>query len=277
MATVTITDRRALEGALRRDPFLHIYGIGDLDDAFWPLTTWTALADETPTRPGAPALPARLRGLVLRYEPGTHTVLLALAPPDELAELTATLAAMAPALPNAFTCHGTPGSEEGLRQRYDLVHHGRFVKMALVRPESVIGIADDDIVALGPANEAELRALYDVAYPDTWFDPAMLAKGPQLGLRQGGALVATAGLHVWSPRYGVAALGNITTHPDWRGRGLSRRVTAALCRRCLTQVTTVGLNVRADNQAARRVYQGLGFVDHAVYDEHHATARAPGA
>lgn len=261
----TITDRAALERTLRRDPPLHIYAIGDLDDAFWPQTTWyTAGAEGEP-----------LRGVVLRYEPGTHTVLLALASPDELPALTDTLAALAPALPDRWYCHMTPGADGPLRARFDLVHHGRYAKMSLVRPEALAGVDDSGVVALGPADEAELRALYAAAYPDTWFDPAMLVKGPYLGLREpGGALVATAGLHVWSPRYRVAALGNIATHPDWRGRGLGRRVTAALCRRCLEQADHVGLNVSVDNTAARRVYASLGFADHALYDEHDATLRA---
>ena len=37
------TDRARIEGDLRGDPGRHLYAIGDLDDAFWPLTRWWAL------------------------------------------------------------------------------------------------------------------------------------------------------------------------------------------------------------------------------------------
>ena len=38
-------DREGIEAFLRRDEFLHLYGLGDLDDAFFPDTTWWTLGD----------------------------------------------------------------------------------------------------------------------------------------------------------------------------------------------------------------------------------------
>ena len=63
----------------------------------------------------------------------------------------------------------------------------------------------------------------------------MLETGKYFGIRREGILVSVAGIHVYSPEYDVAALGNITTHPDFRGQGLGRKVTARRqCRRpCL--------------------------------------------
>jgi predicted GNAT family acetyltransferase len=58
----------------------------------------------------------------------------------------------------------------------------------------------------------------------------MLETGQYLGAFEGGAIVAVAGVHVYSERYGGAALGNVTTHPRHRGRGLGAAVTAALCK-----------------------------------------------
>ena len=49
------------------------------------------------------------------------------------------------------------------------------------------------------------------------------------GQREAGELVCIAGVHVHSPALGVAALGNVATLPDLRGRGLARGVCAALC------------------------------------------------
>ena len=40
MIAECLHDREQIERFLRRDPGLHIYGLGDLDDRFWPFTTW---------------------------------------------------------------------------------------------------------------------------------------------------------------------------------------------------------------------------------------------
>ena len=46
MKTVRLDDKSRIEAFLRRRPSLHIYSLGDLDDFFWPQTTWYALEDE---------------------------------------------------------------------------------------------------------------------------------------------------------------------------------------------------------------------------------------
>jgi ribosomal protein S18 acetylase RimI-like enzyme len=67
-------------------------------------------------------------------------------------------------------------------------------------------------------------------------------------------------VHVYSIRYKVAALGNITTHPDYRGRGYGRMVTGRVCKSLLgDEIDHIGLNVKADNAGAIRCYEKLGF------------------
>jgi len=85
-------------------------------------------------------------------------------------------------------------------------------------------------------------------------------------------LIAAAGTHLFAPEEGAAAIGNVYTRRDRRGRGLSRIVTSAVLHR-LRHLKTVGLNVRNDNAAAIRVYESLGFVKHCDFFE--AIARRP--
>jgi predicted GNAT family acetyltransferase len=97
----------------------------------------------------------------------------------------------------------------------------------------------------------------------------MLETGLYQGIRRGGCLVSVAGVHVYSPRYRVAALGNITTHPDWRGRGLATLVSAKLCETLSKGgIEHIGLNVKADNVAALTCYERLGFRWAADYGEY---------
>ena len=88
----------------------------------------------------------------------------------------------------------------------------------------------------------------------------MLATGRYVGVRDDGRLVCVAGVHVHSPTWGVAALGNVATLPELRGQGLARGACAALCLLLLADgIETIALNVRADNTAAVASYARLGF------------------
>ena len=124
----------------------------------------------------------------------------------------------------------------------------------------VINLTEDDC--------DRLRLLYKQSYPDNWFDPHMLATGKYFGTIDGDKISAVAGIHVFSKKYRIAALGNITTHPLYRGKGLSTRVTAALCTNLLREIDHIGLNVSICNRTAINCYTKLGFEVHAEYDEY---------
>jgi ribosomal protein S18 acetylase RimI-like enzyme len=94
--------------------------------------------------------------------------------------------------------------------------------------------------------------------PDFFF-PSMVADGVFHGIYEGADLVAAAGTHVVAREEGAAAIGNVYVRRDSRGRGLGRLVTRAVLFE-LAGVETIGLNVRADNDAALRLYESIGFV-----------------
>ncbi|MFZ5591519.1 MAG: ribosomal protein S18-alanine N-acetyltransferase [Bacillota bacterium] len=55
---------------------------------------------------------------------------------------------------------------------------------------------------------------------------------------------------------------NVAVHPDWRGRGLGRRLLQELIRQAKQKgVLRMTLEVRQSNQVARRLYSTLGFVE----------------
>jgi len=106
--------------------------------------------------------------------------------------------------------------------------------------------------------------------PDFFFG-SMVTDGVFFGLYQAEELVAAAGTHLVARDEGAAAIGNVYVRRDRRARGLGREVTAAVLRE-LAGIATVGLNVRADNDAAIRVYESLGFVRHCEFREALATS-----
>jgi GNAT superfamily N-acetyltransferase len=257
MQPVFLHDKLEVEAYLRRDPYLHLYALGDLDDFFWPYTTWLACREGQ-----------RVEALMLLYSGGGLPVLLALAN-EGLAHLRALLQASLPLLPRRFYSHLTPGLVEtaaagGCR----LEPHGRYLKMRLGGFDKLVQVDTAATEQFNSGDEAALKQFYAASYPGNWFDPRMLETGCYYGIRQGGEIVSVAGIHVYSPRYRAAALGNITTHPDYRGRGLGKAVTARLCQELCKTVDHIGLNVRADNAAAVSAYTRLGFAPYAEYEEY---------
>ncbi|MEJ7725935.1 MAG: GNAT family N-acetyltransferase [Actinomycetes bacterium] len=88
------------------------------------------------------------------------------------------------------------------------------------------------------------------------------------------SLLACAALTEHSP--GVAHLAGIVTRADQRGRGLGRAVTAWITRQVLAGgAPLVTLGMYADNDAARRVYRDLGYVEAHQFGSGYLPGRRP--
>jgi len=246
---------------LRRDAELHIYSLGDLDDFFWPATTWYGWEEG-----------GQLQEVVLVYAGRVRPTVVGISPDPE--RVTAFLRELPPLLPHRFHAHLSEGVEAALHETHTLGPREPHYRMALRDVARVRGVDGSEVIGLGERDRDDLLGLYEKSYPGNWFDVAMLHTGQYFGLRVQGELVSVAGVHVYSPTYRVAALGNVTTHPDHRNRGYARRVTARLCRSLLATVDHIGLNVRTDNKIALRCYERLGFETIALFNEFDVERRA---
>jgi RimJ/RimL family protein N-acetyltransferase len=265
VAVVELRDRHVLAGSLRRRAAVHAYELGDLDDFFWPRTRWLGWRPD-----------GRLEQVALLYDEPDPPVLLALADEPERGMLYL-LRGIADELPARVYAHLSPGLVEALAPRLvpssEPVPH---LKLGLVDPGAVAAHETSEPVLLSPADLAEVEGFYERAYPGTWFQPRMLETGRYVGIRRHGELVCVAGVHVWSPRWRVACLGNVATLPSRRGEGLATAACARLCLMLLEDgIDVISLNVRADNGAAIRAYEKLGFARAADYVE--VPLSAPGA
>jgi ribosomal protein S18 acetylase RimI-like enzyme len=251
-----IHDRSILEAHLRQRPLLHLYELGDLDEFFWPYTTWHALRDGN-----------GLAASALVYSGTDLPVLIAMSD-DRSGRMRQLLEGILHVLPSRFYAHLTDGLDQVFHADYRIEPHGAHLRMNLAHPEVVARVDGRGAAPLGRADLEAIGGLYGTAYPDNWFDPRMLDTGAYHGIREDGRLVGVAGVHVYSPAYRVAALGNIATDPLHRGRGIGGAVTAAVCRWLLRTTDIIGLNVREDNAAAIRCYERLGFETCAGYGEY---------
>jgi ribosomal protein S18 acetylase RimI-like enzyme len=257
VSVVELCDRDAIAGFCRARAAVHAYELGDLDDFFWPHTRWLGWRPD-----------GRLEQLALLYDEPDPPVLLALAEEPE-SGMRDLLRQIAEHLPSRVYAHLSPGLVEALApQRVPESPPVDHCKLGLADPARLEVHDSGEAALLSSPDLAEVERFYADAYPGTWFQPRMLETGRYAGIRRDGRLACVAGVHVWSPRWRVAALGNVATLPELRGSGLATAACARLCRVLLDDgIDVISLNVRADNAAAIRAYEKLGFVHAADYVE----------
>jgi ribosomal protein S18 acetylase RimI-like enzyme len=239
---------------LSKEPELQLYSIGDLDDFFWPKTIWFAEKEND-----------KVEALALLYVGMMPPTLVAFCNENKISATKDLLNQIKPLLPGKFNAHLSPDLLEVFGKENVLQFYGHDYNMCLKKePEKII---DCNIRQLKSGDLNEIRKLYSIAYPDNWFDTRMLETGKYTGYFENNNLVGIAGIHVYSKKYKVAALGNITTHPEFRGKQIAYKLTSNLCNDLLKEVTVIGLNVRSHNEAAINCYKKIGFEIAGSHDE----------
>jgi len=253
--TFVIRHKKVIEKYLREDPMLHLYELGDLDDFFWPQTHWIGIGSRSD-----------IQSLLLVYQDFRMPVLLAFNhkafPPGFSNPLP-----LKDLLPSQLNAHLSPVFKDFLAQIYRVESPSLHLKMGLKNLSSLPEIDSSKIIRLEKKNLDELLELYRISYPGNWFNEKMLDTDQYYGLRTDHRLVSVAGVHVYSEKYRVAALGNITTHPGYRNQGLAKTVTTFLIDQLAHRVDRIGLNVHSENLPAIRCYQKIGFETLGQYEE----------
>lgn len=246
-----VTDLALVRSILERDRGWSAYAIGDLMPGFAEHCEW--FADET------------REALVLSFHGFEVPIVFGIGAPERLSAVFAEVEAPRIAL------HIRREAVPALAPRFVPVEVQPMWRMVLDRAQFVPA-ERDGIAPLGPQDVEALGQLYldgvDSGEVPDFFFPSMLNQGTFRGIRDGSGLLAAAGTHLFAPDLGVAAVGNVYTRRDARGRGLATRVTAAVVQDVLMQgVQTVVLNVRHANGGANRVYERLGFMRYCEFVE----------
>jgi ribosomal protein S18 acetylase RimI-like enzyme len=247
-------DKSIILAALKKNPELQIYCIGDLDDFNWHKTIYFALTDNDTVLSAA-----------LLYAGQETPTLLAFCN-DEFVYTYKLLERIKSILPNKFNAHLSPGLIPVFGKHNIIEDYGTHFKMSLRK--DIPEIDDKNIRKLTADDLKIIQEFYTVSYPDNWFDDHMLGTGKYYGYFVQNKLAGISGVHVFSREYKVAALGNIATHPDHRGQQIGYKLTAMLCNDLKKDhVEFIGLNVRSDNEHAIRCYERIGFETVGKYDE----------
>ena len=117
LKAICLHDKKEIESFLRRNVYLHIYAIGDLDDFFWPYTTWYVVKENE-----------EIRAIALLYSGRDFPVLVALTEGKSTGQLIRSIIDF---LPGKFHAHLSPDAEAALEQKYEMKSRGKFYKMGL--------------------------------------------------------------------------------------------------------------------------------------------------
>ncbi len=252
-----IDDKEKIYDLLRQDRLYGAYAIGDLEPALFKWCEWHASSRN-----------GRLTSLCLSFRRMTpHRVFLMGSGQD-----------LEPILEGAlktsrayFSCRLR--HLVVIRRFYTLQRVQLMLRMVL-KPERFTPV-EGVVSRMGPGDAGLLHDLYRW-YGDVAFAPYQLEQGVFYGVERGGKIVASAGTHLVSRTYGLGIVGNVFTHPDYRGRGYATACTSAVVEELLSQSLEVVLNVEHGNQAASSIYTRLGFDVYCPFVESMGVRRVDG-
>ncbi|MGE5597391.1 MAG: GNAT family N-acetyltransferase [Hyphomicrobiales bacterium] len=170
------------------------------------------------------------------------------------------------------TCQ--PQHLDELQRVYRLANQQPMIRMAVTREEfqPATGI---ETITLSGVDIRRINALYGSEGGASYYIPEHIDAGVYRGVVTEGRLVAVAGTHVVSRHEGVAVVGNVFTHPAYRGRGYAGAATSAVTEDLLNYCDYVVLTVDPLNSPAVHAYRRLGYREVCQLVEASAARRDP--
>lgn len=256
-----LADAAEIRGLLRERPAYAAYALGQLEPHLAPRARWWQATGETGT------------ALLLHASGGLGQALFAMGDPDALDAILR----LHPGPSHTYaTCE--PRHVAVLRRYFRLAQEQPMLRMAVTRgrlrtPELHPGAETPHVRRLTGEDARWINRLYSSDGAPSYYSPTHISEGVYYGAYVAGKLVAVAGTHVVAPEQGVAVVGNVFTHRNYRGRGYAQITTGAVTQHLLRTCPLVVLSVDPANTPAVRAYQRLGYVEDCRLVEAAATRR----
>ena len=260
------TDKDEIAAFLNRDRLYAGYALCDLEDEYFGSCQWFLTSDAQ----GEPC------GLAMEFGRLDPVVLFVMGEPDAVrATLEQDLT------PAYIQLTAQPVHLPTLEPRYRLRHVREMLRMSVHKADFQAAKEQERAERLTTSDLPELNRIYRMASASA-FAAYQLESGIFYGIKVNGRLVSTAGTHIISPERRIVAVGNVFTHPHFRGRGYAQAVTGAVTAEALRgfgpdepgQPEALAiLNVRADNAPAIRAYMNIGYTDACHFIEAHGSRR----
>ncbi len=253
--TQELTDKDVILNYLQKDRLYAAYAIGDLEPYFFAQSKWIG-AEEA----------GRLKALVLTFSGLKQPALFLMGDVKGLRVILENARCPEHAY---ITCR-----EEHLAMARDFYTWNRSIPMwRMVLDPMEFKAKKGNCVRLTSAHSKHLTELYSLG-GGIGFSTTQVHYGIFFGIFVERKLIAVAGTHLISENYGVAAVGNVFTHPDFRGQGYGTVTSNAVVLELLEMgIPDVILNVGQDNSIAIRIYERLGFKNYCPYFEGPARIR----
>ena len=217
------------------------YALGQLEPGLSERARWYQSVGDTGT------------GLVLHSRGGLGEATFVMGDPDAVSAILA----IHPGPSHTYaTCQ--PQHLTGIKRLYRLATQQPMIRMGVVAGRFQPA-AEVPVVALNGLDIRRINSLYSTEGGPSYYIPEHIDSGVYRGIISGGRLVAVAGTHVVSRQEGVAVVGNVFTHREYRGRGFATAVTSAVTAHLLQYCEHVVLTVDPNNRPAVSAYERLGY------------------
>ena len=255
-AVERLQDPQAIRLLLSPERAYAAYALAQLDPSLFRLSEWYAASGPD----GA--------GLVLHSRGGLGRALFVLGHPA--------------AVEAALSVHPGPRFSFGsLRPE-----HRRSIEKFFVctRPQTMLRMSitdtsfkrvDGEAVRLTGRDIGAINRLYSTESGSSAYHARHIEEGVYYGVSVDNLLVAIAGTHVVSASEGVAVVGNVFTHPMYRGQGLATIATSAVTAELIRRCPLVVLTVESENHPAVTIYHRLGYETQCTLHETPIIRREP--
>ena len=233
-------DRDALGRLLQTDRYNAAYALAQLDDDAWPEAEFYSCATATGV-----SIVCHSRGGL-----GSATTL------SGPVEGVGAVLLLHPGYQNTFAI-ADPHHVDALERVYSFRQIKRMMRMLITRKS--FQRRNRDAQPMLAAHVDLLNRLYNAEGDPTHYRREHIAEGCYWGVIDEERLVAVAGTHAIGRSHGIAILGNVFTHPRFRGRGHATTATSAVTAALLEQVDEVVLSVDPENAPAVHAYRKLGY------------------
>ena len=255
-AVERLTDAESIRPLLAPEGAYAAFGLAHLSPRLFDRGEWWSASGPTGA-PGRGPVWARLGGspghaLVLHAGGGLGHAMLA------VGDATALDAILCLHPGPRFSFAGfRPEHLDTMERHFFLARKELMVRMSVTR-ETLRPVQGEATRLLG-RDIGGINRLYSAQGGQSTYTSRHIDDGVYYGVIVEDRLVSIAGTHVNAPAERVAVVGNVFTHPRYRGGGLATIATSAVTGALLQHCDLVALTVEANNAPALAVYGKLGY------------------